>query len=175
MKISKEDREYLKQRDILFRDIGRFVYEWTCLEQRINFLVNIFYTKLGGKNIHPKNPKNLSDQLKFMNKCQKNITSLKPYQNKITDLIRTTKSLKDSRHNIIHGFVGDIKSYNEKDGGTYHIQRLIHENGIVQYKEIKITNKSIVIASMQAYELVKKSTEILFDLDDDILKYTNRN
>jgi hypothetical protein len=99
----------------LYQAIGFIVIQWGQAEQSLDLLVAAIYRGHGGRPFAKKRqiPRALTDKLKFIRKCFRNIDALAPYRSEGNALLSELQRLSPIRNDLIHGAITKLESVND--------------------------------------------------------------
>ena len=145
----------------LYSQVGFIVIQWGHCEQSLELLVTTLFRQYGG-NALPKRkrmPRQLSDKITFVKECVAALQTLKSFRDEIEGLINKFESLKQKRHDLIHGALTDDSVID----GVYSFIRLethpdIHEVKAFHYDLKAFPNiaKDLVRLGADAPKIAKR-------------------
>jgi hypothetical protein len=148
----------------LFTAVGFVTVQWGHCEQSLEVLVNILHNQYGGKHLQrrTKIPKPLSEKIAFVKECSTQLSSLSPFRSELNALVYSFDSIKQTRHDLIHGALTDEPVVD----GVFNFIRLETHPDIHEIKNFQFDLKEFPLLATELLNLgndVIKVTRLIFD------------
>lgn len=147
-----------------FGAIGRLAISWAHLEFGLDWLVEIFFYGFKGNTIEAEIPVALKKKISFLRIAFKRLPIGKEAIDGYMQLLKRIKTLSNTRHDIIHGFVIE----QQERSGQASMMRISHKRGKVAKRKFTATTTNILTAAVKTNHVAA----IVLNLADQIYRIT---
>lgn len=99
--------------EILYMLVGCITVQWAVAEGQLDAMVIIIYQNCGGDTLGEKEiPRSLQRKIEYCRKAFNQLAMLGEFQGDALSILDDFQTLKEKRHDLSHGVVGNLKAVN---------------------------------------------------------------
>jgi|GraSoiStandDraft_4_1057263.scaffolds.fasta_scaffold183719_1 hypothetical protein len=120
---------------LIYRPVGEVVVTWAMVERILTVSIGIIYHDARGSEVCERLPFGLTDKIKFVRLCLRQMQPLQGLQPEFGPLLVEAKRLADVRNYLVHGAVMDW----DKETGTVEFVKFDPKDGHYQNSKRRFT------------------------------------